>query len=68
MSNLEQEQGLSHMTTVQSMAIPTLLENKDALVRSQTGSGKTLAYAIPIVHTLQAKKPPLSRIQVFIKI
>lgn len=35
-------------TIVQAKVIPTVLEQKDVIVRSQTGSGKTAAFAIPI--------------------
>lgn len=37
------------------------LSGKDLLVRSQTGSGKTLAYALPVVETLQAIRPKITR-------
>ncbi len=35
-------------TKVQHIVIPTVLENKDIVVKSKTGSGKTAAFAIPI--------------------
>ncbi len=35
-------------TKVQEQAIPSILDNKDIIVKSQTGSGKTAAFAIPI--------------------
>lgn len=35
-------------TKVQEHAIPSILDNKDIIVKSQTGSGKTAAFAIPI--------------------
>ncbi len=35
-------------TKVQEEAIPSILDNKDLIVKSQTGSGKTAAFAIPI--------------------
>ena len=35
-------------TRVQEQAIPSILDNKDIIVKSQTGSGKTAAFAIPI--------------------
>ena len=38
-----------------------LLENGDALIRSQTGSGKTLAYALPIIEELQSIRPKITR-------
>ncbi len=35
-------------TRVQELVIPSVLDNKDIIVKSQTGSGKTAAFAIPI--------------------
>ncbi|MDF2613822.1 MAG: box helicase domain protein [Clostridia bacterium] len=35
-------------TKVQHAVIPSVLDNKDMVVKSQTGSGKTAAFAIPI--------------------
>ncbi|XP_069676917.1 ATP-dependent DNA helicase DDX31 isoform X2 [Periplaneta americana] len=60
-SNLEQNLGLTKLTTVQQKTIPLLLEGKDAFVRSQTGSGKTLVYALPVVEMLQKIRPKLAR-------
>uniref|UniRef100_A0A182KGR7 ATP-dependent RNA helicase n=1 Tax=Anopheles christyi TaxID=43041 RepID=A0A182KGR7_9DIPT len=50
-----------HLTTVQSMAIPSLLKGSDALVRAQTGSGKTLAYALPLIERLHVMRPQIHR-------
>ncbi|XP_026543085.1 probable ATP-dependent RNA helicase DDX31 [Notechis scutatus] len=52
---------LSSMTSVQKETIPTLLQGKDALIRSQTGSGKTLAYSIPLIQSLQKLEPKIKR-------
>ncbi|XP_070811655.1 ATP-dependent DNA helicase DDX31 [Pituophis catenifer annectens] len=52
---------LSSMTSVQKETIPTLLQGKDARIRSQTGSGKTLAYSIPLVQSLQKLEPKIKR-------
>ena len=49
------------LTKVQAEALPVLLSGHDALITSETGSGKTLAYAIPVVESLQATSPPISR-------
>eukprot|EP00096_Caligus_rogercresseyi_P014910 TRINITY_DN7376_c0_g1_i1.p1 TRINITY_DN7376_c0_g1~~TRINITY_DN7376_c0_g1_i1.p1 ORF type:complete len:665 (+),score=182.84 TRINITY_DN7376_c0_g1_i1:16-2010(+) len=54
-------QGISKPTAVQTAAIPKIIAGKDVLVKSQTGSGKTLAYALPLLHSLQAKTPPINR-------
>ncbi|KAK5725259.1 ATP-dependent DNA/RNA helicase [Elasticomyces elasticus] len=37
-------------TSIQSQAIPLILQGKDVLARAKTGSGKTLAYLLPILH------------------
>ncbi|KAM4616449.1 ATP-dependent DNA helicase DDX31 isoform 2-T2 [Polymixia lowei] len=52
---------VSTMTSVQKRAIPVLLSGRDAVIRSQTGSGKTLSYGIPVVQSLQAIQPRVSR-------
>lgn len=48
-------------TEVQKLTIPSLLEQRDTLIKSHTGSGKTLAYVLPIVHHLQEVRPKLTR-------
>ncbi|XP_014214251.1 probable ATP-dependent RNA helicase CG8611 [Copidosoma floridanum] len=60
-SNLEQNMKITTMTTVQKKSIPVILSGEDVLIRSQTGSGKTLAYALPIIESLQAIRPKLTR-------
>ncbi|KAL6427766.1 hypothetical protein ACFW04_008303 [Cataglyphis niger] len=60
-SNLEQNMGITKMTTVQQKAIPEIFSARDVLIRSQTGSGKTLAYALPIVEFLHKIRPKLNR-------
>ncbi|KAM9360960.1 ATP-dependent DNA helicase DDX31 [Symphorus nematophorus] len=52
---------VSTVTSVQKQTIPVLLSGRDAVVRSQTGSGKTLSYAIPVIQSLQAVQPKVSR-------
>ncbi|XP_070689716.1 ATP-dependent DNA helicase DDX31 [Pempheris klunzingeri] len=52
---------VSTVTSVQKQTIPALLSGRDAVVRSQTGSGKTLSYAVPVVQSLQAVQPKISR-------
>ncbi|XP_073322787.1 ATP-dependent DNA helicase DDX31 [Pagrus major] len=52
---------VSTVTNVQKQTIPALLSGRDAVVRSQTGSGKTLSYAVPVVQSLQAVQPKVSR-------
>uniref|UniRef100_H3AHU7 ATP-dependent RNA helicase n=1 Tax=Latimeria chalumnae TaxID=7897 RepID=H3AHU7_LATCH len=60
-STLNSVLNISSMTSVQKQTIPTLLDGKDAMVKSQTGSGKTLAYGIPLVQILQKIKPKIQR-------
>ncbi|KAK4253589.1 hypothetical protein QN277_010242 [Acacia crassicarpa] len=48
LERLENE-GFTVPTEVQSAAIPTILNNHDAIMQSYTGSGKTLAYLLPIL-------------------
>ena len=53
--------GFKKMTSIQQLAIPTILKGRDVLIKSQTGSGKTLAYALPIIHNLQNQTPKVKR-------
>uniref|UniRef100_A0A1B0DDC9 ATP-dependent RNA helicase n=1 Tax=Phlebotomus papatasi TaxID=29031 RepID=A0A1B0DDC9_PHLPP len=59
--NLNDQLQIKELTSIQQRAIPSILEQKDALIRSQTGSGKTLAYALPVVQILQNIRPKLTR-------
>ena len=43
-------------TDIQYKAIPPVLKGEDVLAIAQTGTGKTAAFAIPVTHTLQARK------------
>ena len=45
--------GFTHMTEIQSKAIPHLLEGRDLVGSAKTGSGKTLAFLIPIVELMK---------------
>ena len=45
LSNLNYEEP----SKVQEEAIPSLLDERDVIVKSKTGSGKTASFAIPIV-------------------
>eukprot|EP00002_Diphylleia_rotans_P001581 TRINITY_DN10878_c0_g1_i3.p1 TRINITY_DN10878_c0_g1~~TRINITY_DN10878_c0_g1_i3.p1 ORF type:complete len:347 (-),score=75.06 TRINITY_DN10878_c0_g1_i3:180-1220(-) len=44
--------GISQPTRIQNLAIPTLLNGRNAVIAAETGSGKTLAYTLPILHNL----------------
>ncbi|XP_059617245.1 probable ATP-dependent RNA helicase CG8611 isoform X2 [Phlebotomus argentipes] len=59
--NLDDLLQIKELTSIQQRAIPTILEQKDVLIRSQTGSGKTLTYALPVVQILQDIRPKLTR-------
>lgn len=41
--------GITEMTPIQELTIPTILDGKDVIGIASTGSGKTLAYAIPLM-------------------
>lgn len=45
--------GYTKPTKVQSEVLPSLLEKKDLIIKSETGSGKTAAFAIPICELLE---------------
>lgn len=45
--------GYTKPTKVQSEVLPTLLERKDLIIKSETGSGKTAAFAIPVCELLE---------------
>jgi len=51
---LEQE-GYTQPTSIQSQAIPLILEKKDLLGCAQTGTGKTAAFSLPILQLLEQK-------------
>jgi superfamily II DNA/RNA helicase len=48
-------------TSIQSVAIPKIMEKKHVLLTSQTGTGKTLAYVLPIIHELKMQEKVLKR-------
>jgi superfamily II DNA/RNA helicase len=41
-------------TSIQSVAIPKIMEKKHIFYSSQTGTGKTLSYVLPIIHELKS--------------
>ncbi|QHN87084.1 DEAD-box ATP-dependent RNA helicase 47B [Arachis hypogaea] len=47
-----EKEGISVPTGVQSVAVPTILQNHDVIIQSYTGSGKTLAYLLPILSSI----------------
>ncbi|NLY67712.1 MAG: DEAD/DEAH box helicase [Tissierellia bacterium] len=46
------DMGFEEMTSIQSEAIPHLLEGKDIIGQAQTGTGKTATFAIPLVEKI----------------
>ncbi len=55
--------GYQSTTSIQTQAIPLLLEGKDLIGRSNTGTGKTAAFGIPAIETMD---PELNRPQVLV--
>ncbi|MDD3324502.1 MAG: DEAD/DEAH box helicase [Sulfurospirillaceae bacterium] len=51
-----QKIGYTEPTSVQTQAIPAVLEGKDVMATAQTGTGKTAAYALPILQLLGKKE------------
>ena len=41
-----------HMTPIQAMTLPEILDGKDVLAQAKTGSGKTAAFALGVLHKL----------------
>nr|XP_033810478.1 ATP-dependent RNA helicase DDX55 [Geotrypetes seraphini] len=54
----------THMTPVQSAAIPLFMSNKDIAAEAITGSGKTLAFVIPLLEILLRREEKLKKMQV----
>ncbi|WP_428910950.1 DEAD/DEAH box helicase [Niallia sp. Krafla_26] len=48
--------GFHSPTTIQSYAIPAIVENKDVIAQSPTGTGKTLAYLLPVLNKIDPEK------------
>jgi superfamily II DNA/RNA helicase len=46
------KQHITEPTPIQSVALPVLLDGKDAYLHAETGTGKTLAYLLPIFSRL----------------
>ncbi|MCC6625086.1 MAG: DEAD/DEAH box helicase [Deltaproteobacteria bacterium] len=50
--------GFAAPTTIQSMAIPSLMSGRDVIAQARTGTGKTAAFGLPLVARLSATRPP----------
>lgn len=55
--------GYQSTTSIQTQAIPLLLEGKDVIGRSNTGTGKTAAFGIPAIHMMD---PEMNKPQVLV--
>src|ERR1035437_5044948 len=47
--------GYEEPTSIQSAAIPPLLDGRDVFAQAATGTGKTAAFALPILHRIGAE-------------
>ncbi|WLD93880.1 DEAD/DEAH box helicase [Alkalihalobacillus sp. AL-G] len=48
--------GFNEPTTIQTEAVPFILEGKDVIAESPTGTGKTLAYLLPILERIDVEQ------------
>ena len=55
------EKGYESPTSIQSQAIPTILQGRDVLGGSQTGTGKTAAFTLPLLQKLANAAPILGK-------
>ncbi|KQH87025.1 RNA helicase [Vibrio furnissii] len=51
------ELGYQKPTTIQTKAIPVILQGQDLIAAAQTGTGKTASFVLPILHKLQGREP-----------
>ncbi|ENN6814401.1 DEAD/DEAH box helicase [Vibrio fluvialis] len=50
------ELGYQKPTTIQTKAIPVILQGQDLIAAAQTGTGKTASFVLPILHKLQGRE------------
>ncbi|EKO3366915.1 DEAD/DEAH box helicase [Vibrio fluvialis] len=50
------ELGYKKPTTIQTKAIPVILQGQDLIAAAQTGTGKTASFVLPILHKLQGRE------------
>jgi len=51
-----EKEGFKELTSIQSKAMPFILEGKDVIAESPTGTGKTLAYLFPLLNRIDVEK------------
>lgn len=51
-----EKSGFVRPTSIQSFAIPAILDKKDIIAQSPTGTGKTLAYLLPVLNAIDPEK------------
>jgi superfamily II DNA/RNA helicase len=54
--------GFETPTSIQTAAIPLILEGRDVIAESPTGTGKTLAYLLPLLNRIDIKNPSLQAV------
>lgn len=52
----------AEMTTVQTAAIPKIMEGKDVIASSPTGTGKTLAYLLPVLNNIDPENKAIQAV------
>lgn len=50
------KEGFKELTSVQTKAVPFIVEGKDVIAESPTGTGKTLAYLLPVLNKIDPEK------------
>lgn len=50
------EKGYTEATSIQTQAIPLILNKEDLLAGAQTGTGKTASFTLPLLHLLMINK------------
>jgi len=60
------EENYTEPTSIQSQAIPILLDGNDIMASAQTGTGKTAAFAIPILQHLESRGSKSKKIKALV--
>lgn len=53
----------TELTTIQKNAIPTIIKERNVVMKSETGSGKTLAYLVPLIEQLSVHSMEVEKIR-----